>query len=496
MKEAAKPEPRSVSSATRWSTAGQLGGQAMRFLVILALAKLIRPEDYQLLELALYVTGFVEVIKSVGTSEFLIKEKELPPRLLASVFWINVGAGFAIAAFLWLAARPIAAVLLHDVRAAPLVAWLGLTFAVLSFAHVHEALLRRAMMFDRLAVVLFLGPVAYGLGAIPAALAGLAAISFVVGGICEALTTAILLWCVCSWRPQGGFAWSEARKAFHFSFYLTGSETVRWITSMSDRLIVRRMLGDHALGVYGLGRRLLMQATKPLTLVFQRVVFSALADVQADEEAVRGRYVRACATVSLVGFPVLAGIGILASPLVALLGDEWRLAAPVIQIFAPAVALQTAASTVGVIYLIKSRTDWLFAWSVFSGAAIVAGYWIGAQWGTTVAVATVSALVILLLFWPAFAIPFRLLGLPLPRVLGALLPATWMSLVMAAIVWVVMRLCAALGPIPMLVAGAASGALVYVWLLRLVQPIGLDDLLEVIPDRLAALVRRRRVRGP
>jgi len=286
-----------------------------------------------------------------------------------------------------------------------------------------------------------------------------------------------------AWRPRRGGSWRSARQTFHFSSFLTFSEIVRWLTSTADRVVVGRMFGLDALGAYGLARRLLMQVIKPLTLVFHKAVFPVLARFESDDAAMMERWTRACAGVGLLAFPATAGLCVLAEPFIALIdAEKWQAAVPVLQIFAPVAAAQAVTATVGVLYLLRGRTDWLFGWSVFSGLSIVAGYLIGAQFGL-VGVAWASLAVMAALVVPAFWLPLRLLRGDVRVPLRALLPGALLSLVMAAVVFAVDVGLAHLGAGPWLrlTLGVAVGSAAYLALLIRFQPPGFADLWAVLP---------------
>ena len=75
----------------------------------------------------------------------------------------------------------------------------------------------------------------------------------------------------------------------------------------------------------------------------------------------------------------------------------------------------------GAIYQAKGRTDWMFLWGLGSGMMVVIAFIVGLSWGI-VGVATAYAIVTLfVLAYPSFAIPFRLIHLPV----GALIRAVW-----------------------------------------------------------------------
>jgi PST family polysaccharide transporter len=221
-------------------------------------------------------------------------------------------------------------------------------------------------------------------------------------------------------------------------------------------------------------------------------VFPALAQV-GDEEGVRRRYVRACSAIALLTFPMMAWITVVAWPLVSLINaTKWGPAVPVMRVLAPAVALQSVASTVGVIYLLKARTDVLFWWNLGSGVVIVGSYWLGQMWGIgVIGIAIASALALVLLSWPAFAIPCRLLGIRVSAVFYALVPGMICSLALAIVALAVKLSLDAVGApaILKLLLSLLAGGVVYLQTVRWLRPKGLEDLIQVVPAFAAKILR-------
>ncbi|MDP6423745.1 MAG: oligosaccharide flippase family protein, partial [Planctomycetota bacterium] len=296
IEEAEGMEP--VSIATRWGTIGHLGAQGVRLVAFFVLLSMMGRDEFGVFEAALFVTGLAEMIRLAGLPEFLIQARELPARLLASVFWLNLIVAFAMSGVLWLSAGPIA-VALNEPRAASLISWLGLAFPVLALTQVHEALLRRQLRFGALAAAQIAGPVAYMVAAVPLAAYGYGPTAFIWGTLADVGVTTFVLWTVCEFRPKGGFRLGDARSAYGFSLALTAADIVHWVTSMSDRAIVLLFFGTKALGVYGTARRLLLQLAKPLTLIYAKVGYPALVACANDAEALRSRYLRALGGVAL-----------------------------------------------------------------------------------------------------------------------------------------------------------------------------------------------------
>jgi PST family polysaccharide transporter len=131
---------------------------------------------------------------------------------------------------------------------------------------------------------------------------------------------------------------------------------------------------------------------------------------------------------------------LLAKPFISVtLGPKWQQVALLIQILAPVGAIQSIGSTVGLIYQAKGRTDWLFRWGIFSVSIIIIAFIIGIQYGID-GVATAYGIIIFMITYPNFAIPFRLIELQFTDLLQVLKIHILNSAIMATAILIVWRL--------------------------------------------------------
>lgn len=122
-------------------------------------------------------------------------------------------------------------------------------------------------------------------------------------------------------------------------------------------------------------------------------------------------------SIAFVTFPMMLGLMVLRRSLILVLfGSQWQPVIILVAILAPVGMAQSIAATVGPLYQARGRTDWYFRWGVVSSLLLILSFLVGLRWGV-VGVAACYAVMIALLAYPGFAIPFALIDLPL-RELG------------------------------------------------------------------------------
>jgi len=423
----------SAISGVKWSSISHIGCRSLSLLTTVILARLLVPADFGLVGMAAVVIGFIEMFKDLGTAAAVIQRKTTSQALLASMFWLNAGFGLAAMLAIYLAS-PLAGTFYREPQVIPIMQALSLSFLLSGLSNLQKSLLERNLEFDKLARIEIGTTLFATLVGITAALLGHGAWSLVYQMLAGNFIGTLLLWSACRWRPTRQFDWQEIRSVMGFSLNLTGASIFNYFARNADKFLIGRFLGSQDLGYYDLAYRLMQLPLQGISAVIGRVMFPLYARMQDDAGQFGRAYLKVASAIALISFPLMLGLTALAGPFVrAVFGAAWMPVIPLLLILAPLGAVQSIATTVGSIYTAKGRTDWALWWNIGAGLLIVLSFALGLPWGI-LGVTASYAIMFLLLTYPAFAIPFRLIGLEV-RDLGGVLwrPATC-SLVMYTVV--------------------------------------------------------------
>jgi PST family polysaccharide transporter len=247
-----------------------------------------------------------------------------------------------------------------------------------------------------------------------------------------------------------------------FSLNLTGFQILNWFIRNLDHILIGHYFGATLLGYYALAYRLILFPLQGVGGVVARVMFPVYSRMKDDPERLRNAYLRVTTTTAIVLFPVMAGIAIVVRPLIATVyGESWMPVVPLIQIFAGVGIVQTVCGSVGVIYQAVGRTDLMFRWALVASAMVVAGVFIGIQWGI-IGVAAGFAVVSLVATWPSLAIPYRLIGLRISTVVEQLTrPLLATAMMAGATLLIDLSVRSRLDPLSHLIVVIAGGVVSY-----------------------------------
>ena len=408
---------------------------------------------------------FILNFRDLGTGSAIVQRPAVSDRLLSSLFWLNFFLGLTLAVLLC-AASPLAAHFFNTPELVPILCTLSISFWFMSCGIVHSSLVIREMRFRALAAADLSAGVAGYLIALTMAYKGLGVWSLVFANLATSLTATLGYWIGSKWRPSLVFDWGEVKSIAHYSLNLSGFGLVNFFSRNADNIVVGRLLGKAALGDYGMAYNLMLIPIQNISSVIAQATFPAFARIQNDHERFRQAYTRSCMLIGLISFPVMAGLGVIADPMIrTILGAKWVGAIRIFQVLAPVGLVQSVQTTVGSIYQAKGRTDWAFRFSILSTCILVLSFLIGIRFGIFgVAVAyCISYLGITMI--PGFMVPFHLIGLKLSDFARALSPQILITATMALVCWLWLRLLPALGinaPWILLTSTVIVGGAVYV----------------------------------
>jgi O-antigen/teichoic acid export membrane protein len=479
---------RAAGEGLAWTTAARTFSQIVGVAVTLALARLLGPEDFGLVAMIAVITGFLAVFGEMGFAEALVQKAELEERHRSSVFWLNVLVGLALAAAL-AASAPLIASFYGDQRLVWLVRVLAIEFTIAPLQMVQRAVLLRDLGFRPLALADSVVVVVSSLVALAMAFSGQGVWALVAKSLAASATMTAALWLLSSWRPRLSFDRTAIRELWSYSSNLLGFSTIAYWARQVDDLLIGRVLGPLQLGLYGRAYSTMMMPVTEVGGVLTRVMFPTFSKLQHDPRETKTLYLRIVATLGFITFPVMLGLGVLADRFIRVLyGNQWLAATDVLRIYCVVGCSIAIGSTTNWLYKAQGRTDLMFRWGLAAAALTIASIVFGIWLGSIESVALCYGVMhVVILSYPRYAIPGRLIGMSPGEVLVAIRGSLGAAIGMAASVWLLGLLLA-----PRLPAGldlfvrTAFGAVVYLALARIFRIRGYHELLGLVRGQLMA----------
>lgn len=361
------------------------GGQISRLVLQLfgtaIMSRLLAPEDFGLIAMAVTVTGFVAMFTDMGLSVATIQRSEVTQPLVSTLLFVNVGLGLILMLLASLAA-PLAALLYDDPRVTLLVIGMALAIPLSAAVAQHNALLARSMRWMPIQIIAVASQ-AVGLvvGVLLAWKTDAGVWALVAQTITANVVTLFLTWNVCNWRPSRVDNWRVARAELGFGANVTGFSLLNFLHRQFDNVLIGWRWGAVELGFYARAYNLL---TLPIGLINGSLSSSAipiLSKCKDDPDRWNAAYLRLATVTAYMGCGLCAALFVVAEPLVnIILGPGWSEVSVIFRVLAVSSIFGTASNSCGWVFISLGRTRQYFYWSLFGCPLYALSFLIGLPW--------------------------------------------------------------------------------------------------------------------
>jgi lipopolysaccharide exporter len=440
-----------------WAYGSYVGGRLLVLGSTAVLARLLTPDDFGLVALALTFMALLEAVGDLGLSQALVVQKgEDIDERASTVFVAGVAIGAFLSAVIALIS-PLAEDYFGEPELQALTAALGCNFLLRSFGVTHYALAQKRLDFRTRTVAEFADVVVRGSVGIALALAGLGAWALVIGYLAGTLALDIALWLLVDFRPRLRMKFRHLKEMTGFGATLSLVNVSNAVMTNIDYLFVGKVLGPVALGLYTLAYRLPELLMINLSTVASGVLYPAFSAV--DRESLGRAFLISLRFTMIISLPIAVGMAILADPIVlTLFGDQWTESADamrVLAVFGFAVATSIPAGTA---YKATGRAGVLFWLGSVRLVLLICALALFADEGI-VAAAACQAGTAVVFEGAGFLVAKRLLGMPVRRMLAEALPAVAAAGAMAIPLLAINFLIEP--AVPALIAGIVAGGATY-----------------------------------
>jgi len=289
----------------------------------------------------------------------------------------------------------------------------SLVFLIVPIGTVPNALLARDLRYREITYISWINTLSSAVSTVLFAWFGFGFWSLVYGQLISAVASTLAKILYARWRPTIGFKIRAARETLSFGAAIYVLRLLEYGALNLDSLAVGRTMGMATLGFYDKAFNLMQRVSDRLNQAGPTISFRVFAVIQDEEERFRKGYRKVILSITLIAYPLLAGLGFAAYPLFEVLfGRPWLQAALPFQILCLAGALKTLNTYAASVVEARGKA-WAETWRQGLYALLIVGGVVGlSPWGTVgAAIAVLAATVVM--------------GLLMHQLLKATTPLTW-----------------------------------------------------------------------
>lgn len=451
-----------------WAFLSMSAGKVVSLLGLAILARLLTPEDFGVLAFALVFITYVETLGDLGTGAALIYWPRRQDDAAQLTFAVNATMGVAWFAVCLLAAPGVAA-FFQNPAGEPVLRAMAWVFPLKYLATTHDALLQRRIRFKTRAVAEIGFAVVKLVVAVSLAWAGFGVWSLVWGQVAGQAASSVALWIVVPWRPGLRLPLDLLGPMLRYGRGLVAVNVLSAVVHHFDLVVVGRMLGATALGLYQVAVKIPEMTITLIIWVVGRVLFPAFSRIHASGKKLEDAYLTTLRYVSAATLPAAVGLALLADPVVdTVFGAGWSGAAPILRALAVYAGLRSLGTQAGDVLKGTGRSGLLAGIGAVKAALLVPALLYAGRFGAAAVAWTLAGLTVLTASLSVGVVchlysmrPLRILRAIQPGLLGASVLALFL---VGWKTWVT----AAQGPVA-LTTTVAAGAVTYLLTLYLVD---------------------------
>jgi len=306
--------------------------QGFSLLRLIILARILSPNDFGLMGIALLTMSILETFSQTGFQQALIQKKEDIKSYLNSAWTVLILRGFILFIILYFIA-PYAAIFFGVPEAKPIIRVIGFSILFQAFTNIGITYFKKELEFNKEFIYQFTGTLADFIVAISAVLILRNVWALVFGLLAGNAVRCFVSYLIHPYRPHLSRDLGRAKKLFGFGKWIMGSSILVFLITQGDDIFVGKLLGVTALGYYQLAYRISNMPATEITHVISQVTFPAYSKLQDNIPKLREAYLKVLQVTAFLSFPIAGLIFVLAPDFTKIfLGEKWMPMVPAMQV--------------------------------------------------------------------------------------------------------------------------------------------------------------------
>lgn len=405
----------------------------LNLVAIIILARLLTPAEVGLMAFCLVIMAYFEILSRFGLGAALIssgQDEKTIADTADAVFTLSMLFSTFMAVLAYLTA-PALAQFMEQPQLAPMLRLLCIAMIIQALGTVNNALLQKGLRFKKKIVPDSLRGLLKAVVSISLALSGWGVWSLVLGYLAGAIAYCLALWMVEPWRPRALPKWPAIQTVLRYGSALIGAETVNSLNRNLPMLLIGKLLGPTALGIFNLAYRIPELVIRSFSIVASSVTHPIMSEMRGDQASLQQYFYGCLRYFSVLTFPGGAAIAVMTPALVVVLySPVWYEMIRPMQFLALAFAFATVNILPGAIYKAISQTNLMLRVSLINLPITVAAFWFAVPHGIT-AVAKTEMVLVVIAFVPNLYYLRRSIGIRVTQTCRCVTPGIFSAAVTA-----------------------------------------------------------------
>ena len=313
-------------------TLAMMSGRILTIVSGIILTRLLVPEDFGLIAIAMAIITFFQSITQTGFAAALIQKQKNPDNYLNSAWTVELVKYFILFLSVILIA-PYLAIFFKESRATSILRVISFSFLFFGFRNIGVIYFRKNLDFKKQFVLDIIPLAANVIIVIPLVLILRNVWALVWTNLANSAIVCIISYILHPYRPRLEFNLGKAKELFKFGKWILGGNIIVMIQQQGITMFIGRFLGIPLLGYYNRGIAFSSSIFNQIVDILWKVGFPAYSQLQNDLNRFKNVYLKTSQLMCFIGMPLVGGIIVLGKYFIILfLTEKWLPVAPLIQI--------------------------------------------------------------------------------------------------------------------------------------------------------------------
>lgn len=357
-----------------WTALSKYSGFIFQIIITAVLARLITPEDFGVIAIALIFITFFNLLSDFGIGPAIIQVKNLDDIEINSIFSFTIWGGVLLAIVFFFLSFPISSVYdSDDLKVVLQILTIDIVFVTWNI--VPNAIILKEKKFKLISLRTLFLQIVSGILSIVAAYHGAGIYALVLSPVITAIGIFIINYYYVNVKYIRSFNKTSISKLYKFSIYQLLFNLSNYFFRNLDKILIGKYLCMKDLGYYDKSYHLMLMPMNYTSSIFNQVLHPILSDLQKDYHQLAIKYNKIVQSLAIISFPIGTFLFFASEDVIMVLyGSQWRPAISVFHILSLSIPLQLILTTIGSIYQAAGDTKRLFYTGLVSSVITIIGF--------------------------------------------------------------------------------------------------------------------------
>lgn len=370
-----------VVSGVRWTGFSSAFTAIGYILLMFFLVRTLEKSDFGLFAITGVFLNLGTLFMNFGISDAIIQKQDLNKSEFSTLYWLNIILSIFIFSLLLFIA-PYVAIFYEQPALKSLIFWVAVGVVLLAPGLQFYALFQKEMNFKVLSKIEILSFSGFALSAVVLATNGYGVYSLLWATLCRYSLKTIL--CIIfserSKYPEFFFSKNDLKTFRRFGVFQTGRGILVQIVMQMDVLILGKLLGSEATGIYDVLKGILNKFAGLISPVISTIGLPVFAANQMDLSKNSNIYLKVLLWTNALTMPVFLVALVLAKPIVSVFfGAEWSDFALVFQWLCIAAAAVALVRPQGSLITAMGKPEYGLIWNIFHFVLLPIVFYLGSE---------------------------------------------------------------------------------------------------------------------